>query len=452
MPRPLSLGPAGPTAGPTPLPLQPDLLAGPPVPSTHQSQQLKLLPLFLHHPRLLSRLPRSHQRRLRRYRMFKPGWRTCRTLFAPPWKTRSAPPQSSMGPAVPTRIMGTDVLRPLSSSGDRASPWAPHKSWSKQADDCSRSRSPSGDRSVSSRDGRSRRRAHSLSSSSDRLSPPSKRLRAMSHSPWWWSSSPDVSRRSPGPRRHCASPSSTDPHHSRSRTRPSLSRWLSLAGMTRRPAKDVSLSPRHSSSSPSVRRSPWGRCTSPRITRRMPLNRHSGSSCSRSSTPRPRRRPRYRSSSLRSRSPSWDRFSHPFAAEQQLLRLRDESSVPQHEEEEDIDQRSSSNDNSMSAAAVRKLFADLVCPPALSHYADPFPDAPVTNNQSVLHVKDAARSTIVSETNELNTHVPELCILLQSVRWTRPTGSYVSITWSHEPYVITDNGGQTLDQCFFFPS
>ena len=70
---PLSLGPAGPTAGPTPLPLQPDLLAGPPVPPTHRSQQLKLLPLFLHHPRPLSRLPRSPQRRLRRYRTFKPG-------------------------------------------------------------------------------------------------------------------------------------------------------------------------------------------------------------------------------------------------------------------------------------------------------------------------------------------------------------------------------------------
>ena len=58
----------------------------------------------------------------------------------------------------------------------------------------------------------------------------------------------------------------------------------------------------------------------------------------------------------------------------------------------------------MSAAAVRKLFADRVCPPALSHYADPFPDAPVANNQLYRYVKDSARSTIVSETDELNTH------------------------------------------------
>ena len=54
----------------------------------------------------------------------------------------------------------------------------------------------------------------------------------------------------------------------------------------------------------------------------------------------------------------------------------------------------------MSAEAVRKLSADLVCPPALSHYADPFPDAPVTSNQLVPYVKDSAKST---EADELNT-------------------------------------------------
>ena len=45
MPRPLSLGPAGPTAGPTPLPLQLDLLAGPPVSSTPVSAVPTLAPV-----------------------------------------------------------------------------------------------------------------------------------------------------------------------------------------------------------------------------------------------------------------------------------------------------------------------------------------------------------------------------------------------------------------------
>ena len=58
----------------------------------------------------------------------------------------------------------------------------------------------------------------------------------------------------------------------------------------------------------------------------------------------------------------------------------------------------------MSAEAVKKLFADLVCPPALSHYADPFPDADVTNKQFVSYVKDTAKSRIVCDTKELNTH------------------------------------------------
>ena len=63
--------------------------------------------------------------------------------------------------------------------------------------------------------------------------------------------------------------------------------------------------------------------------------------------------------------------------------LRDMSPVPQ-QEDEDADQSSSPDDTGMSAEAVKKLFADLVCPPALSHYADPFPDADVTNTQSLM--------------------------------------------------------------------
>ena len=207
-------------------------------------------------------------------------------------------------------IIGPDALRPSSSSGDRASPRAPHKSGSKRADGCSRSRSPSGVRSLSSWDWQSRRRPHSLSSSSDRLSPPSKRLRNVSHSPRRRSRSPDVSRRSPGPQRYRASPSHTDRYcslspasHRRSRTRPSLSRRPSPAGMTRRPARGMSLSPRRRSPSSSARRNPWGRYTSP-PTRRMSPNRCGRSSCSGSCTPCPRRRSRARSHSPRSRSSS----------------------------------------------------------------------------------------------------------------------------------------------------
>ena len=170
-----------------------------------------------------------------------------------------APPQSSTGPTVPTRIMGPDTLWPPSSSGDRASPWVPHKTGSKRVDRGSRSRSPSGDRSLSSRDGQSRRRPHSLLSSSDHLSPPSKRPRHVSHSTQQCSRYPDVSRRGPGPQRPHNSPSHTDRHRSHSpassrrcRTRPSPCRRPSPAGMTRRPARDVSLSSRRRSHSSSA--------------------------------------------------------------------------------------------------------------------------------------------------------------------------------------------------------
>ena len=282
-----------------------------------------------------------------------------------------APPQLSMGLAVPTQIMGPDALRPPSSSGDRTSPWVPRKPGSKRADGSSRSRSPSGDWSLSSRDGQSRRRPHSLSSSSNRLSPPSKWPRHVSHSPQQRSRSPVISGRGPGPQRHHTSPSHTDRHRSRSpasrrqcRTRPSPSRRPSPAGMTRRPARDVSLSPRHRSRSSLARWSPWGRPTSPRTRRSCP-NHRGCSSCSTSSTPCPRRTSRSCSRSPRSRSSSWDRHSRPFTAEQQLLHLRDQSPVPSQEQDQDADLQSSSNDNVMSAEAVRILFADTfsVCRP-----------------------------------------------------------------------------------------
>ena len=82
--------------------------------------------------------------------------------------------------SVPTQNMGLNALRQLSPSGDQEAPWAQPKSGTKWADGSSTSRSPSGDGFLSSKDGRSRRQDSSPSSSPDRLSPPSKQLRAVS--------------------------------------------------------------------------------------------------------------------------------------------------------------------------------------------------------------------------------------------------------------------------------
>ena len=203
----------------------------------------------------------------------------------------AAPPQPSMNPAVPLRIMGPDELGQLSPSGGWASPWARHKSGSKRVDGSSWPRRPSGDRSLSNRDGWSCRWIPSLSSSSDRLSPPSKKQRGVSCSPGRCSCPHDDSWCSPGPRHHRASPLSTDSRHSHSpaprrrpRTRPSLSHRQSLNGMTRTPTRDVSQSPRCRSLFPLARQSSRNHRTYPRTRRRSP-NRQGRSSCSRSSTP-----------------------------------------------------------------------------------------------------------------------------------------------------------------------
>ena len=270
------------------------------------------------------------------------------------------------------------------------------------SDGSSASRSPSGDKSLSSKDRWSRRRDFSPSSCPDRLSPLSKRWRAMSRSPGRCSYSHDDRWRSPAPRCHRASPQSTASRRShspaprrRSRRHSSLSRRSSPPSMTRRPAKDVSLSPRLISPYSLARRSSCH--TSPR-TRRISPNRYGLSS-----TPHPSRRPRSRSRSPRSRSSTWDRLSRPYAVDQCRLRLRDVSPVPQQEDDPEDDQNPSADDTRMSAEAVRKLFADLVSPPALSHYTDPFPNTDMTNTQLVPYVKDAAKSKTVSDTDELDT-------------------------------------------------
>ena len=90
--------------------------------------------------------------------------------------------------------------------------------------------------------------------------------------------------------------------------------------------------------------------------------------------------------------------------DQRRLRLRDVSPVPQQDEDLDADQNSSADDSQLSAEAVKKLFDDLICPPVLSHYADPYPATDLTNNQLVPYNEDAAKAMSAREGDELDTH------------------------------------------------
>ena len=234
--------------------------------------------------------------------------------------------------------------------------------------------------------------------------------RADSHSPVRRSCSQDDRWRSPGPHHHRASPQSYANRHSpashsqhrRSRDRSSLSRRPSPASMTRRPARNMSLSPRRRSPSHSTQRSSRGCRTSP-STRWMCPNRRSHYSSSRSPTPRPRRRQSSRSRSPRSLSSDWDRQRRLHKADQRLLRLRDVSPVPQQDEDLDADQNSSADDSRLLAEVVKKLFDDLLHPPALSHYADPYPATDLTSNQLVPYNKDAAKATSALDGDEQDT-------------------------------------------------
>ena len=98
------------------------------------------------------------------------------------------------------------------------------------------------------------------------------------------------------------------------------------------------------------------------------------------------------------------RQRHLHEADQRLLRLRDASPVSQQDEDLDADQNSSADDSRLSAEAVKKLFDDLLCPPALSHYADPYPATDLTNTQLVSYNKDAAKATSARNGDELDTH------------------------------------------------
>ena len=87
-----------------------------------------------------------------------------------------------------------------------------------------------------------------------------------------------------------------------------------------------------------------------------------------------------------------------------LFRLRDVSPVPPQGDDLDAEQISSVDDSHLSAEAVKKLFDDPLCPPALSHYADPYPATDPTNNQLVPYVEDPVKATTTRENYELDTH------------------------------------------------
>ena len=303
-----------------------------------------------------------------------------------------APPQPTAGSSI-QQNMDPNWLRQLSPSGDREASWAQHKFGTKRVDGCSKSWSPTGDVSEASRDGRSLlcqlRDSSASSSSSHRPSTPSKRLRADRRSPVCRSYSQDDRWQSPVPvaivlllnlmRAIIDVPQLHTPNVVGQKDRFSLSRWPSPAGMTRRPARNVSLSPRRRSLSHPAQWSSRGRHTSPR-NRRMSPNHRSHYSSSRSLTLRPRRRHISHSRSPRSRLSDWDRQRRLHEADQRLLRLRDVSPVPQQDEDLDTDQNSTADDSQLSAEAVKKLFDDSLCPPALSHSADPCPATVSGNN------------------------------------------------------------------------
>ena len=330
-----------------------------------------------------------------------------------------APPQPTVGPAVPSANMGPDSLQQLSSSDDREALRAQRKAGSKWADSSVRQSSRSSERSSADRHrARVRHRQVSPDSSSPtrRLSPPAKRSQLGSrHVPRGSSSSEGCERsprarlprrsRSPVPCRRGPSPSSSS-HHRRSRDSPAPSRWPLEAGRTRRLAGPPSLSPRRRSPAchRRSRRSFQGCQSSPSFRTRAP-NRHSPLSSSRSPSPQGRRTCSLSSRRQRSRLSSRDCISRPHAADQRLLRLRVDDG-DQHPRDSPIpDQSKTVDDSQLSADMVQKLFADLLDPPALSHYADPLPDS-TPSNQLAPYDRTTSSSAAprVSNIEPLDTH------------------------------------------------
>ena len=213
--------------------------------------------------------------------------------------------------------------------------------------------------------------------------------------------------RSPGPRRRNSSHSPSP--HRRYRSSPSPSCWSSGAGMTKRLAGRPSPLPQRRSSHHRRSRGPsQGRQSSPPSRSRGPHHRRSSSS-SRSPSPK-----RHRTDSISprchgSRSASLERDSHPYDSDIRLLRLRadddDQHPASTHPlNSPDPGQSTSVDASLLSAEKVQKLFADLITPPALSHYADPIPDS-ASDKQLVPYVRTSTSTASNLENSEqLETH------------------------------------------------
>ena len=330
-----------------------------------------------------------------------------------------APPQSTVGSAVSQGNMGPDALRQLSSSGDREASRAQHKSGSKRAGSISRRRSHSRERSSGDRARRRDRRSRTSqdSSPSRRRSTAARRSRLAragsndscssegrprsQRSPRPWTS------RSQGLRRRDSSPSPSPPR--RYRSSPAPSRRSFGAGTTKRPAGRPSASPhRRSPSHHRQSRHPSRDSSSPH-TSRFRGRHHLSSSYSRSPSPKRPRTGSVPHSRHDSRSLSRERGQHPFDSDICLLRLRadseDDRHIPStHPRGSPEPEQSLVEDESLSAAKVQKLFADLAAPPALSHYADPIPDN-TAHKQLVPYVRQSTTSSSsVKNSEPLETH------------------------------------------------
>ena len=236
-------------------------------------------------------------------------------------------------------------------------------------------------------------RAGSKDSSSSEGRPRSQR------SPRPWTS------RSRGHGRRNSSPS-TSPTR-RFRSSPAPSRRPFGAGTTKRLAGRPSPSPPRRSHSHRQSRHP-SRDSSP-PTSRFRGRHHISSSSSRSPSPKRPRTERGTHSHRDSRSLSQECGTHPYDSDIRLLRLRADSEedrhIPSsHPRGSPEPAQSIGEDDSLSAAKVQKLFADLAAPPALSHYADPIPDSTATT-QLVPYVRQSTTSSSsVQHSKPLETH------------------------------------------------
>ena len=110
-----------------------------------------------------------------------------------------------------------------------------------------------------------------------------------------------------------------------------------------------------------------------------------------------------------SQSSSPERDSHHYDSDIRLLRLRadddDQHPASTHPRNSPDPGQSTSVDASLlSAEKVQKLFADLITPPALSHYADPIPDS-ASNKQLVPYVRTSTSTASTIDNSEpLETH------------------------------------------------